>query len=49
MFVAERFGDPFIVKMRLSHWKSQDGLNWEKNSTLFESSGNFTGEDKFSS
>ena len=49
MFVAERFGDPFIVKMKLAHWKSKDGLKWERLSTLFESSGNFTGEDKFAS
>jgi hypothetical protein len=49
MFTAERFGDPQLVKMRLGHWKSKDGLQWERLSTIFESSGNFTGEDNYAS
>ena len=49
MFVAERFGEPFMSKMKLAHWKSKNGIKWERMSTLFESSGNFTGDDKFAS
>jgi len=45
MMTAERFGDPIVIKMRLAHWKSPDGISWERLSTLYESSGNFTGED----
>jgi len=32
--------------MRLAHWKSKDGIKWVRVSTLFESSGDFTGKDK---
>ncbi|NOR27960.1 MAG: hypothetical protein GQ540_05480 [Lutibacter sp.] len=49
LFTAERFGKPRLVKMRLANWKSKDGINWERLSTIFESSGNFTGEDKYAS
>lgn len=45
LFTAERFDDPEIVKMRLAHWQSADGLRWERVSTLFESSGKHTGAD----
>ena len=45
LFTSEQSGDPKWVKMRLAHWKSGDGLSWERISTLFESSGDFTGED----
>ena len=45
LFTAERFGNPIIIKMRLGHWKSKDGIKWQRVSTLYESSGNFTGED----
>ena len=45
LFTAERFGDPIIVKMRMAHWKSKDGIKWQRVSTLYESSGNYTGED----
>ncbi len=45
LFTSEQLGDPKWVKMRLSHWKSRDGLHWERISTLMESSGDFTGED----
>jgi len=49
LFTAERFDDPILVKMRLAHWKSKDGLTWHRVSTLFESSGEFTGKDKAAS
>jgi hypothetical protein len=45
IFTAERVGDPIIVKMKMAHWKSPDGIKWQRISTLYESSGNFTGED----
>lgn len=45
-FTAEMFAEPKIVKMRLAHWKSKKGSdNWERVSTLYESSGEFTGND----
>jgi len=45
LFTSEQYGDPKWVKMRLGHWKSSDGLSWERISTLFESSGDYTGID----
>ena len=45
LFTSEQSGDPKWVKMRLAHWKSQDGIQWQRVSTLFESSGDHTGED----
>lgn len=45
LVTAERFDDPIIVKMRLAHWTSPDGTHWARKSTLFESSGDFTGQD----
>ncbi|MFO7670473.1 MAG: glycosyl hydrolase [Bacteroidales bacterium] len=45
LFTSEQAGDPKWVKMRLAHWKSRDGVKWERVSTLYESSGDFTGTD----
>ena len=45
LFTSEQSGDPKWVKMRLAHWKSDDGLNWQRVSTLYESSGDYTGKD----
>ncbi|WP_123806956.1 hypothetical protein [Sedimentisphaera salicampi] len=45
LVTAERAGDPKIVKMRLAHWKSRDGISWQRVSTLYESSGEFEGKD----
>ena len=45
LFTSEMVGDPFWVKMKLAHWTSQDRLHWSRVSTLFESSGDFTGKD----
>lgn len=45
LFTSEQFGDPKWVKMRLGHWKSNDGISWQRVSTLFESSGDYTGKD----
>ena len=45
LFTSEMVGDPHWVKMRLAHWISRDRLHWDRVSTLFESSGDFTGKD----
>lgn len=45
LFTTEMSGLPIWTKTRLAHWKSSDGLNWKRISTLFESSGNFDGTD----
>ena len=45
LFTAELIGDPIIVKLRLAHWKSKDGITWKRLSTLYESSGDHTGVD----
>jgi len=45
LFTAELAGDQKYVKMMMAHWKSKDGIKWQRISTLYESSGNFTGED----
>ncbi len=45
LFTSEMVGDPFWVKMKLAHWTSRDRLHWSRVSTLFESSGDFTGKD----
>jgi len=49
MFIAEVCCEPKVVKTRLAHWKSPDGLNFERVSTLYESSGNFDGTDDYAS
>jgi len=45
LFTSEMAGDPHWVKMRLAHWTSLDRIHWKRISTLFESSGDFTGQD----
>jgi len=45
IFTTEMWGDPVWCKTKLAHWKSKDGLFWIRSSTLFESSGDFTGND----
>jgi hypothetical protein len=45
LFTSEMVGDPHWVKMKLAHWISHDRLDWERVSTLFESSGDYTGKD----
>lgn len=43
---AEMVGDPFVVKMKIAHWKSPRAEDkWERVSTIFESSAEFTGQD----
>jgi hypothetical protein len=45
LFVSEMVEDPFWVKMKLAHWSSADGRQWQRVSTLLESSGNYDGTD----
>ncbi|MFP5229293.1 MAG: hypothetical protein ACLGXA_16910, partial [Acidobacteriota bacterium] len=45
LFTSEMTGDPHWVKMKLAHWTSTDRLHWQRAATLFESSGDFTGQD----
>jgi hypothetical protein len=45
LFTSEQSGDPKWAKMRLGHWKSKDGISWQRISTLYESSGDYTGAD----
>src|SRR5258706_3560188 len=45
LFISEMNANPKWTKTRLAHWTSSDGLNFTRQSTLFESSGNFTGSD----
>lgn len=35
--------EPFAVKTRIAHWKSEGGLNWIRISTLFESDADTSG------
>lgn len=45
LFTSEMVGKPRFVKMRLAHWRSHNGMTWERVSTLFESSGEYEGQD----
>jgi len=45
LFTSEMVGDPHWVKMKLGHWLSRDGKEWQRIGTLLESSGDFTGRD----
>ncbi|HEV8292194.1 MAG TPA: hypothetical protein VGP94_09730 [Tepidisphaeraceae bacterium] len=45
LFISEMNADPKWTKTRLAHWTSTDGFNFTRQSTLFDSSGDFTGAD----
>jgi hypothetical protein len=45
LFISEMNADPKWTKTRLAHWTSHDGFSFTRESTLFESSGDFTGAD----
>jgi hypothetical protein len=45
LFTSEMIADPCWVKMKLGYWQSKDKLNWQRISTIRESSGNFNGQD----
>ena len=39
LFTAEMAGDPFWVTIRLAHWRSDDLMYWQRESTVLESKG----------
>lgn len=45
LFTSEMADAPIWAKMRLAHWRSRDGSDWTRVSTLYESSGDCTGKD----
>lgn len=45
LFTTEMFGNPLWTRTKLGYWTSKDGIIWDRRSTLFESTGDFTGED----
>jgi hypothetical protein len=45
LFSTEMMSGPMWVKTRMPHWASPDRIHWKRVSTLYESSGDFTGKD----
>lgn len=45
LFTTEMLGARMGVKTRLAHWRSDDRIHWKRVSTVYESSGDFTGRD----
>jgi hypothetical protein len=45
IFITEMVGNPLWTKTRIGHWRSRDGIKWERLATLFESTGDFSGHD----
>jgi hypothetical protein len=45
LVTTEMTGEPVWVKTKLAHWSSNDRLHWKRVSTLYESSGDFSGQD----
>ncbi len=45
LFTSEMVDKPLGVKMKLGHWTSTDRVHWKRISTLYESSGDYTGKD----
>ncbi len=47
MFPTERAGEPGVeayhdrVKTRIGHWTSKDAINWTRQSTIYQASGNY--------
>src|SRR3954470_4204903 len=46
LFVSEMSSDPKWTKPRLAHWTTTDGLKFTRQSTIVESTGDFTGADE---
>ncbi len=44
-FTTEMYEDPMWINTRLAHWVSADGFDWQRRSTLFRGSGDFSGKD----
>lgn len=45
IFTTELLSEPIWVHTALAHWSSDDGLNWERESTIRTSTGDNTGRD----
>lgn len=45
LFVSEMIDNPKWAKTRLGHWTSPDRIHWTRQATLFESSGEYQGQD----
>ena len=45
LFTSEMLDRPVGVKMKLAHWASADRIHWRRIATLYESSGDYTGQD----
>jgi hypothetical protein len=49
LITAEMAGDPKNVNMRLGHWQSNDGIDWQRVGTVRKSDGDYTGNSQRSS
>jgi hypothetical protein len=45
LFTTEMLPGHLGVKTRMAHWSSPDRIHWKRAATLYESSGDFTGQD----
>lgn len=45
LFTSEMVDRPLGVKMKFGYWKSSDRVHWKRISTLYESSGEYEGND----
>lgn len=45
LFTTEMVGNPLWTRTKLALWVSPDRINWSRLTSLFESSGDFTGKD----
>ena len=45
LVTTEMSGEPMWVKTRIAHWTSPDRIHWKRVATLYESSGDYTGQD----
>jgi hypothetical protein len=45
LFTTEMMPGHYAVKTRMAHWSSTDRIHWTRVATLYESSGDFTGQD----
>ena len=45
LFTTEMLHGHWAVKTRMAHWSSPDRIHWKRVATLYESSGDFTGQD----
>ena len=45
LVTTEMSGEPMWVKTRIAYWTSPDRIHWKRVATLYESSGDYTGQD----